>query len=121
MDDEGDVLRVLSLLLQRLGFAVHLTSDGREMLERYGEALAAGAPYDLVILDLMVPGGMGGVAAVGELLRLDARARAVVVSGYCDEPVLAEHRRFGFVAALSKPFTIAALTATLRSVLEPTA
>jgi CheY-like chemotaxis protein len=71
----------------------------------YRDARTQGRPFDLVLVDLTVPGGMGGREAVGELRALDAGVRAVVSSGYHDDPIMASYREHGFVDVLPKPFT----------------
>jgi CheY-like chemotaxis protein len=105
MDDERNLLRLVAAVLQAQGMTVDLAVDGAEAVEAYASALAAGARYDLVLLDLTVPGGLGGVGALAELRRLDPGVRAVVSSGYSDDPVLADYRAHGFVGRVVKPFT----------------
>ena len=104
MDDDATVREMLTAVLSRLGYDADFAAEGREALHRYGAALADGRPYDLVVLDLTIPGGMGGKEAIGELLRLDPHVRAVVSSGYCDDPVLARYSEHGFAAVLPKPY-----------------
>lgn len=72
----------------------------------YAEAMTRGTPFDLVIMDLTIPGGMGGREAVDKILAIDPTARVVVASGYSNDPVMAHYRDHGFVAMLVKPFRI---------------
>ena len=104
MDDDATVREMLAAVLRRLGYEAEFAAEGREALALYGAALADGRPFDLVLLDLTIPGGMGGKEAIGELLRLDPHVRAVVSSGYCDDPVLARYPEHGFAAVLPKPY-----------------
>ncbi|WP_456387147.1 PAS domain S-box protein [Desulfolithobacter sp.] len=106
MDDDPMIRDMLTQMLVFIGHQVHAVSDGQEAVDSYRDALAQGNPYDLVILDLTVPGGMGGQEAVRRLLEVDPEARVVVSSGYSNDPVMAEYQRFGFRAAISKPFNL---------------
>lgn len=119
MDDEGPVREVLGRMLVELGFEVAESSDGAEALALYGEALAEGRPFAAVILDLTVPGGLGGKETLAALLELDPQVRAIVSSGYADGPVMADYQRYGFRGVLAKPFQISELSSTLEEVLEP--
>jgi signal transduction histidine kinase/ActR/RegA family two-component response regulator len=105
MEDEEAIQRVLSRSLASLGYQADSVEDGKACIERYRQQLVVGDPYDLVLLDLTVPGGMGGQEAMRRLLELDANARGVVASGYSGNPVLAQYQDYGFRACLEKPFT----------------
>jgi len=104
MDDEAQVRSVAGRMIGRMGYEVELTSDGAEAVARYQEAMKQGNPFDLVILDLMVPGGMGGREALQQLKQLDPEVRAIVSSGYSTDAAMADHRASGFVGVLSKPY-----------------
>ena len=104
-------------LLERLGLVATLTSDGGEAVKEYVLARLKGQPFDLVIMDLTVPGGMGGAAAMQEILKIDPRARGIVSSGYSSDPVMANYRAHGFRASVPKPYRMADFTRTLREVL----
>ncbi|MBI3565096.1 MAG: PAS domain-containing protein [Elusimicrobia bacterium] len=120
MDDDPLVLGFLARMLPMLGFAVALARDGAEAVARFRAARDSGAPFDAVILDLTVPGGMGGRDALKELRRLDPRVRAIVSSGYSSDPVLAEFKKHGFRAALPKPYSAQQLSQVLHDLLaEP--
>ncbi|WP_457570552.1 ATP-binding protein [Desulfovulcanus sp.] len=106
MDDEEEILEVMSDILDFLGHKADLARDGKEMLEKYREALSKKEPYDLVIMDLTIPGGMGGKEAIEELLKLDPQARTVVSSGYSQDLVMSEYKKYGFMGVLVKPYTI---------------
>ncbi len=117
MDDEETVGRIARQILVYLGFSVALANDGVEAVELYKLARESGRPYDAVILDLTVPGGMGGKEAIKRLLDIDPDVKAIVSSGYSNDPVMADHRAFGFHGILTKPYDVAALRWTLHGVL----
>jgi PAS domain S-box-containing protein len=106
MDDEQIVRDVAVALVQALGHQVDSAAEGAAAVEMYREALRRGERYDVVILDLTVRGGLGGMRTLEELLRIDPDVRAVVSSGYSADQVLAAHREHGFAACLRKPYTI---------------
>ena len=103
-------------LLAGLDEAV-LAEDGAEVLRLYCELRDKGSPADLVIMDLTVPGGMGGQEAAKQILQLDPAAKLIVASGYSDDPVLSEYKKYGFLAAVAKPFTLKELRSTLAAAL----
>jgi len=120
MDDEDMVRKVTSQMLRQLGYHVDGAADGVEIIELYRKAKEAGQPYDVVIMDLTIPGGMGGRECVEKLHLIDPDAKAIVTSGYSDDPVMAEHERFGFNGVISKPWKIEALSETLHNVMSGT-
>jgi len=117
MDDEEHIRQVAGVLLTKLGFEVATVKDGSEVIREYRAALVEQNPFDLVVMDLTVPGGMGGREAMEELLKLHPEVRAVVSSGYSSDPVLANYRVHGFRGRVTKPYRISELARTLRSVL----
>jgi PAS domain S-box-containing protein len=117
MDDEPDVREIAVRMLTRLGYAAEAVSDGREAITRYADAQSAGHRFGVVMMDLTVPGGMGGLEALAELRRLDADIRAIVSSGYSENPVMADFARFGFRGVLAKPYGLAALRAAVEKVI----
>jgi CheY-like chemotaxis protein len=104
MDDDGAVRRVIERLLNQAGYEAIGAASGSEAMAAYLSAREAGNPFSAVIMDLVVPGGDGGKETVKKLLSVDPDARAIVVSGYSDDPVLANPREYGFRAMLAKPF-----------------
>jgi CheY-like chemotaxis protein len=104
MDDDGAVRRVIERLLRQAGYETTGTASGTEAMVEYLAAREAGKPFSAVIMDLVVPGGDGGKETVQKLLAADPDIRAIVVSGYSDDPVLANHRHYGFRGMLAKPF-----------------
>lgn len=118
MDDDETVRRAISRMLTHLGHEVRAACDGAEAVAFYKEAMEKECPFDAVIMDLTVPGGMGGREAMEKLLAMDPKCRAIVSSGYSSEQVAAEHREFGFRAALSKPYRMNELRDTLNRILR---
>ncbi len=119
MDDEELVLQVAGEMLKALGYEPVFARHGVEAIELYRQAQQNGAGFTAVIMDLTIPGGMGGKEAVKELLALAPRARVIAASGYSDDPVMANYRDgYGFLSALTKPFTLQTLGEALKSVLR---
>lgn len=106
MDDEDAIRMLVETMLGQAGYEVVATADGDAALAAHAEALAAGSPFDLVIMDLTIPGGMGGKEAIRRLRERDAGVRAIVSSGYSNDPVMANFPSFGFNAVLPKPYTM---------------
>ena len=117
MDDEEAIRRLGERCLRHLGCEVQVASDGGECVRIYQAALQSGRRFDVVILDLTVPGGLGGRDAIEALRELDPTVRAVVSSGYSNDPVMARYREHGFAAVVPKPYSIDVLTTTLQRVL----
>ncbi len=113
MDDEKIVRKVMVNMLAKMGFSVDAVSDGKEVVEAYEKSIASGSPYDIVIMDLTIPGGMGGMEALEHLKRIDENVRAVVTSGYSIDPVMAHYREYGFSGCIVKPFTMSSLRESL--------
>ena len=118
MDDEAVILRLVSRMLEKMGFSVAIAHTGEEAILRYREALDSGYAYDAVILDLTVPGGMGGKETIQTLLKLDPDVKAIVSSGYSGDPVMSDFSVHGFRQAVGKPYQIQELNEALHSVLQ---
>jgi PAS domain S-box-containing protein len=117
MDDEEDVRQTTGDVLKRLGYEVQFAEDGARAIELYQEARTAGQPFDAVIMDLTVPGGMGGMEALTRLFAIDPKVKAIVSSGYSNDPVMADFQKYGFRGVVTKPYRIKDLGETLRNVL----
>ena len=117
MDDEDSIRRLGSAMCRRLGLEVTAVADGAEAVAEYTRARQAGKPYDLVVLDLTVPGGIGGQQAMQELRRVDPGVRAVVSSGYANEQVLADPEAYGFSGVVAKPYEVSTLARVLGGLL----
>ncbi|MBK8476581.1 MAG: response regulator [Opitutaceae bacterium] len=119
MDDEAPIRKLATAMLRRLGCEVELAADGQAMVDAYCSAREAGRPFDAVVMDLTVPGGMGGLEALERLRALDPDVQAIVSSGYSSDPVLANYRSYGFSGRVAKPYEIADFGRVLREVLGP--
>lgn len=117
MDDEEIVRIVAGELLRELGHEVEFAEHGDSALEKYKQAKAEGRPFDVVILDLTIRGGMGGLETIGKLKVLDPGVTAVVSSGYSDDEVVATYRQHGFRAFLKKPYDMRELARVLSEVM----
>ncbi|MEA3545450.1 MAG: response regulator, partial [Thermodesulfobacteriota bacterium] len=106
MDDEEMVRSLVERALSRIGYEVVSAEDGDEAILLYKEAKEANAPIDLIIMDLTIPGGMGGIDTIREIHKIDPEAKVVVSSGYSNDPVMANFSEYGFCAAMAKPFQI---------------
>ena len=116
MDDEEIIRSLVRAFLARSGHDAAFASDGAEAVRLYADAHARGERFDVVILDLTVPGGMGGVEALAELRKIDPAVWAVASSGYSSDPVMGNHRAHGFRAVMPKPYSLQAFAAVLRQV-----
>jgi CheY-like chemotaxis protein len=118
MDDEESVRQTTGAVLARLGYTVDFAEDGVQAIEQYQKAQEAGLPFDAVIMDLTIPGGMGGKEAVQKLLQLDPDLKAIVSSGYSNDPIMADYVKYGFRGVVAKPYRINDLGETLQKVLR---
>lgn len=121
MDDEAIVRQVSTHALSLAGYHTEATNSGRDAVDAYQRALAEDRRFDAVVLDLTVPGGMGGRDAAAEILRLDPSARLMVSSGYSEDSAMAEFRRYGFSAVLPKPYSARQLCDAVQRLLRPNA
>jgi PAS domain S-box-containing protein len=110
MDDEQPICELAAELLSREGYAVDTALDGQEAIRKYVEARSSGQPYDVVILDLTVRGGMGGRETVVKLAQIDPGVRAIVSSGYSQDLMMSRYREFGFSGVVSKPYSVSELS-----------
>jgi len=117
MDDEEMVREITGSLLTMLGHEVLVAKDGGEAVALYKRETEAGRPIDLLIMDLTIPGGMGGKEAAQEILALNPAAKIIVASGYSNDPVMSQCRAHGFSAAIVKPFQIQEMIEVLNKVL----
>ena len=118
MDDEEMLRNLARSQLSMLGHEVIAVADGEQAINRYQELQDLGTPVDLVIMDLTIPGGMGGREAAQKLRLLDPQAKIIVASGYSNDPVMATYGQYGFKAAIAKPFNLAELSAVINTVLR---
>jgi len=117
MDDEAFVLEIAEEFLSLAGIRPLSALNGEQAIELFSQARDAGAPFDIVVLDLTIAGGMSGVETLAKLRELDPAVKAIVCSGYFDDPVMAEPEKHGFVSALRKPYKPHQLIQALASAL----
>jgi len=117
MDDEEMVREVLGRMLARLGYEAEFARDGGEAIEMFVKAQESGQAFAAVILDLTVRGGMGGKEALAKLLEIDPQIKAIVSSGYSDDPVMADCQKYGFSGVVGKPYKFSELGKILNQVI----
>jgi nitrogen-specific signal transduction histidine kinase/CheY-like chemotaxis protein len=117
MDDEGMIRNLVEQMLSLFGYDIALAQDGTEAVALYRSAMESGKPFDAVLLDLTVKSGMGGKTAVQKLLEIDPHVKAIVSSGYYNDSVMTDFKKYGFTAALVKPYSMKVLRDTLSKVL----
>jgi len=118
MDDDEKVRSVLDRMLKAIGYDVVSSDNGANAIELYKEALNSDRPFAAVIFDLTVPGGMGGMEALEQLLKIDRHIKAIVSSGYSDDPIMAEFTKYGFSNVILKPYRISELSKVLLEVVN---
>ena len=115
MDDEEMLRQLSEQILSHLGYAVTTCANGEEAIELYVAGAEAGTPYFAVIMDLTIPGGMGGKEAAQRILAHDPAAKLVVSSGYSNDLALSDYGSYGFCGAVVKPYKVSELADTLES------
>jgi PAS domain S-box-containing protein len=118
MDDEEIVRGVLLEILNQIGYEVACARDGSEAIDLYTQAKECGRPFDAVIMDLTIVGGMGGQEAIRKLLEIDPDVRAIVSSGYSNDPVMSDYAKYGFSGVVNKPYKIEELSTTVHDVIN---
>jgi len=104
MDDEEAILSATSEMLKFLGYEVEVASHGEAAIEVFEKALNAKTPFDAVILDITIPGGMGAQETLPKLVALDPAVKGIISSGYSTNPMIVDYRSFGYAAAIVKPY-----------------
>ena len=117
MDDDEMIRDLAGRMLERLGYETEFARDGMEAVKIFADARSGAAGISLIIMDLTVPGGMGGKDAVKEVLKIDPQAKVVVSSGYSNDPIMAHFAEYGFCAAMTKPYRLETLQDMLARVL----
>ena len=117
MDDEEPVREVGGEMLEGLGYEVEFTKDGAEAIELYKKAKESAQPFDAIIVDLTVPGRIGGKEAVEKLIEIDPEVKAIVSSGYSTDPIMADFRKYGFSGVIAKPYKLKELGEALHKVI----
>jgi len=118
MDDQEPILKMVGRMLNRVGYETEFATDGAQAIEKYRDSCQSKNRFALVILDLTVPGGMGGAETILELLKIDPKVKAVVSSGYSNDPIMANYEDYGFCGVVSKPYTKDQLAETLNEIFD---
>ena len=119
MDDEDIVCDVAEEMLKFMGYNATSVADGEQALQAYKEALETGKPFDAVLMDLTIPGGMGGRETMARLLEIDPQARGIASSGYANDPIMARFKDYGFSGVVPKPYKLDEIRSTLARLLAP--
>jgi CheY-like chemotaxis protein len=118
MDDEQGVREVAGRMLKHIGYEdVEYAADGAAAIKLYKSAMESGQPFSAAILDLTIPGGYGGEWTIKKLLKIDPAVKAIISSGYIDDPVMADYSDYGFSGMIAKPYTIEELRKALQDVI----
>ncbi len=117
MDDENEIRELIKDVLENMGMEVLTCADGKTAIEIYRKAMQSSVRIDLVILDLTVPGELGGKETLTELLKIDPQVKAIVSSGYSNDPIMSEYKKYGFKGVVSKPYQVNELIVTVQNVL----
>ncbi|MBI5194006.1 MAG: response regulator [Nitrospirae bacterium] len=117
MDDEEIIRELTEEMLKKLGYDVVSAKDGREAIELYKNAMHTGSPFSAVIMDLTVPGGMGGAVAIKKLIEEDPSVKAIVSSGYSNDIMIAEYKKYGFSGFIVKPYRFSDLSRVVHEVI----
>ncbi len=117
MDDEEILRNFVVRMLKKAGYEVSAASDGVDAVELYEQAEKSGEAFDVVIMDLTIPGGAGGKETIQRLLEIYPDSKAIVSSGYSNDPIMANYKDYGFKAVVEKPYSINELTRTIEDVI----
>ncbi len=117
MDDESMIGEIACQMLSFLGFQGQHVKDGREAIQVYRQNLEHGEPFSVVIMDLTIPGGMGGREAIVEILAIDPQAKVLVSSGYSNDPIMTNFSEYGFRGLIEKPFDMHSLQQAIEAIL----
>lgn len=117
MDNDDMVRELATKMLETAGYSVTKANDGGEAIRLYREAMESRHPYDVVILDLTVPGGMGGKEAMKFLLKIDPNIKAIASSGYSNDSIMSEYKKYGFTAVIAKPYKVRELSEIVSKVI----
>ncbi len=118
MDDEENIRELLHQVLSLAGYNVVCAKDSKETLNLYRKAMELGEPFDVVITDLTIPGDIGGKGVIKKLQEIDSKVKAIVFSGYSNDPVMSHYKQYGFKGVITKPFDINSIHAVLEDIIN---
>ena len=118
MDDDKAVRDIAQKILLYLGYQVEFAKNGSEAIELFKKAINSGKFFDAVILDLTIPGEMGGKETIRNLLKIDPEVKAIISSGYSNDIIMSEYKAYGFSGTVAKPYEIKELSKTLSKVIR---
>ena len=118
MDDDESIREFLKEALMSLGYNADLAKEGSEAIDKYVTAKASGHPFDAILMDITIPGGMGAKDTIDRLIKIDPKVKAIVSSGYPNDPIMVEFHKYGFKGTVDKPYTYKGLSQKLKDVLE---
>ncbi len=118
MDDEEPLLEVINEMLSFIGYEVKTVQNGEDAIKEYFKAKENGTPFDVLIMDLTVPGGMGGKETLEKIMEKDPDVSAIVSSGYSNDPVMANFKKYGFKGVVAKPYRVEELNKTLQQIMN---
>ncbi len=118
MDDEQMILDIVSRMLGHLGYEVTTCTDGSQAIAAFTKAKSHAEPFDVVMMDLVIPNGVGGQDAVHTIKKIDPNAKVIASSGHLEHPVMRDHRSFGFNAVLEKPYKLEKLQQVIEAAIS---
>jgi CheY-like chemotaxis protein len=114
MDDEPMILDILTRMLENLNYIVTGTLDGNQAIQAAARAKATNMPFDIILMDLIIPQGLGGADALPTISKINPTAKVIASSGHLDHPAMREYQKYGFSAVLQKPYKLEKLQAVLQ-------
>jgi CheY-like chemotaxis protein len=121
MDDEQMILDIVSRMLTHLGYEVSTCTNGAQAIAAFAKAKSNGHPFDVCVMDLVIPNGVGGQDAVHTIRKIDEHAKVIASSGHLEHPAMVDYKKFGFVAVLEKPYKLERLQQVIDAVIESSA
>jgi CheY-like chemotaxis protein len=118
MDDEQMILDIVSRMLGHLGYEVTTCTDGAQAIAAFAKSKSQSEPFDVVMMDLVIPNGVGGQDAVHTIKKIDPGAKVIASSGHLEHPVMRDHKAFGFNAVLEKPYKLEKLQQVIEAVVS---
>ena len=118
MDDEQMILDIVSRMLGHLGYDVTTCTDGSQAIAAFAKSKSHSEPFDVVMMDLVIPNGVGGQDAVHTIKKIDPGAKVIASSGHLEHPVMLDHKKFGFNAVLEKPYKLEKLQQVIEAVIN---